>query len=157
MKLRVENMRFSPLTCVPFGCPSHSSLHPRRCSCCAFPGARVPPAATRRGTRPSRNRDRHVRRESQAFADGFRPGLAHSCPFLPERATDECLSACCERPSLGFAISPSVLLPNYSLPSTGLPAVVFGESRMTRTNLNSGLSQTRFNGDDLSERSYLGR
>src|SRR6202030_1786739 len=59
----------------------------RESSCCAFPGARLPPVAIRRGTRPDRNRDRHVQCESQAPADGFRPRLACSCLFLPERPT----------------------------------------------------------------------
>src|SRR5580704_11331329 len=146
-----------------------SLLRLHRYSCCSFPGARVPPAATRRGTRPSRKRDRHVRCESHALADGFRPGLARSCLFLPERPTDECLSTGCERPWLGFAISPSVLLPNYSLLSTGLPAgspdggsrnswllaAVAAQSRTTYPNLNSSPPQTRFNDDDLCERNYL--
>src|SRR5580704_13900953 len=61
-----------------------------------FPGVRVPPAATRRGTRPGRNPDRHVRCESQALADGFRPGLARSCLFLQKCPTGDGLAACSE-------------------------------------------------------------
>src|SRR5579862_7001892 len=71
-----------------------SLLRLYRYSCYIFPGARVPPAANRRGTRPDRNRDRLVRYESQALADEFRPRLARSCLFLPKRPTESGLAAC---------------------------------------------------------------
>src|ERR1700722_559694 len=64
----------------------------RESSCRTFPGVRVPPAATHRGARPDRNRDRHVRCESQALADGFRPTLARSCLLLPDRPTENGLA-----------------------------------------------------------------
>src|SRR5260370_8163531 len=56
-----------------------SSSAPHRCSCCTFPGARVPPAATR----PGRSLEfRHARCESQIHPPGFVPTIAPFCPFL---------------------------------------------------------------------------
>src|ERR1700760_1128695 len=88
---------------------------PRRCSCCTFPEARVPPGASRPSSYPGRNHERHVRCESQALADGFRPELARPCLFLPECPADECRSTGCRRPWLDLAISTSVLPPNHSV------------------------------------------
>src|ERR1700730_13207095 len=77
----------------------------RESSCCIVLGARVPPVATRRDTRPDRNRDLHVRCESRAVADGYRPGLAHSCLFLAEHRPENGLAACSEHSWPDLAIS----------------------------------------------------
>src|ERR1700752_2800082 len=64
-----------------------SSSAPHRCSCCTFPGARVPRAASR----PGRSHEfRHARCESQTLAHEFLPKMAHCCDFLPRRLTEEC-------------------------------------------------------------------
>src|SRR5260370_18562073 len=82
--------------------PVLSSSAPHRCSCCSFPGARVPRAASR----PVRSHEfRHVRCESRTLADGFLPGMARSCHFPPGRLAEGCFLPCSEHPCLDFAIS----------------------------------------------------
>src|SRR5258707_5135237 len=71
--------------CVDMLVISSSAFH--RCSCRTFPGARVPPAASR----PGRSREfRHARCESQTLAHEFLPKMAYRCDFLSRRLTEEC-------------------------------------------------------------------
>src|ERR1700741_5266069 len=79
-----------------------SSSAPHRCSCCTFPGARVPRAASR----PGRSHEfRHARCESQMLAHGFVPTMARFCGFPLGRLTEECFSRCSRHSYQDFAIS----------------------------------------------------
>jgi hypothetical protein len=75
---------------------------PHRCSCCTFPGARVPPAASRPGRS---HKFRHARCESQMLTHGFVPAMARFCGFPLGRLTEACFSGCSRHSYPDFAIS----------------------------------------------------